>query len=90
MADHIPVSIDNLEKDYNTIRDRLMDKLCKRQKYVDRNGGPDNWAITEVWQRNCLGFYEQGIHRRKYSQYFENLPNDRIRLNWVYPFLIGI
>lgn len=86
MADHIPVRIDNLEKDYNTIRDRLMDELCKRQKYVDRNGGPDNWAITEVWQDSCPAFtsreyIDNFIHRyRKYSQYFENLPNDRIRL----------
>ena len=56
MADHIPVSIDNLEKDYNTIGYRLMDELCKRQKYVDRNGGPDNWVITEVWQDSCPAF----------------------------------
>lgn len=35
MADYIPVSIDDLGKDYGTIRDRLMDELCKQQKYVD-------------------------------------------------------
>ena len=34
-----PVSIDDPEKDKNTLRDNLMDELCKRHQNFEKNGG---------------------------------------------------
>ena len=37
MSDRI--SIDDPEKDKNTLRDNLMDELCKRHQNFEKNGG---------------------------------------------------
>ena len=85
MAD-IPIAIDDPVKDEGIIRERLMDELCKRQRYSERNGKPEPWSITDVWQSSLPAFLsreyiDRFIERyRTYSEYFEILPNDMIRL----------
>jgi hypothetical protein len=85
MAD-IPIAIDDPVKDEGIIRERLMDELCKRQRDTERNGKPEPWSITDVWQSSFPAFLsreyiDRFIERyRTYSEYFEILPNDMIQL----------
>jgi hypothetical protein len=83
MSDDIP---HDPEKDEGTIRDRLMDELCKRQKNFDRNGGPQRWNVVDVWQSSFPAFTSrQYIDRfiekyRNYSEYFDIDTRDTIGL----------
>ncbi|MGC2668720.1 MAG: hypothetical protein WA220_06015 [Candidatus Nitrosopolaris sp.] len=43
---HVPISIDDPEKDEATIRIRLMDELCKRQREAENNGQPTEFNFT--------------------------------------------
>ncbi len=85
MAD-IPIAIDDPVKDEGIIRERLMDELCKRQRDTERIGKPEPWRITDVWQSSFPAFLsreyiDRFIERyRTYSEFFEILPNDMIRL----------
>jgi hypothetical protein len=63
-----------------------MDELCKRQRDTERNGQPEPWSITDVWQSSFpASLSREHIDRfieryRTYSEYFEILHNDMIRL----------
>jgi hypothetical protein len=48
MSDRI--SIDDPEKDKDTLRDNLIDELCKRHQNFEKNGGDLQWSFMDVWQ----------------------------------------
>jgi hypothetical protein len=86
MSDDVPISIDDPERDEGTIRARLMDELCKRQENFDRNGGPQRWNVTDIWQSSFPAFtgrqyLDRFIERyRNYSEYFNIDAHDSIGL----------
>jgi hypothetical protein len=63
-----------------------MDEVCKRQRDAERNGKPEQWSITDVWQSSFPAFQSREYIDRfieRYqtnSEFFEILPNDMIRL----------
>lgn len=70
---------------YN-INDRLMDELCKRQKFFGKNGGSQRWTITDVWQSSFPAFtgrqyIDKFIEKyRNHSEYFDIDNRDTIGL----------
>jgi hypothetical protein len=79
----IPIAIDDPVKDVEIIRERPMDELCKSQRDTKRNGKPEPWNITDVWQSvfQSREYIDRFIERyRTTSEHFEILPNEKIRL----------
>jgi hypothetical protein len=80
------VNIDDKEKDEATMKNRLMDKLCKRQREVEGRGVSTEYEVIDVWQSSFTAFEsKEDINNfleryQKESNYFELLPNDMIRL----------
>jgi hypothetical protein len=80
------ISIDDTERDQGTIRDKLMDELCKRQREAEGRGDTTDFNITDVWQSSfptytIRNYIDQFIERyQTYSDYFELLPNDTTHL----------
>ncbi|MFZ0265854.1 MAG: hypothetical protein WCE33_08055 [Nitrososphaeraceae archaeon] len=81
-----PVSIDDPEKDKNTLRDNLMDELCKRHQNFEKNGGDLRWIFMDVWQSGFSGFTDREIveevieEYRDDSKYFDIDDNDMMGL----------
>jgi hypothetical protein len=81
-----PVIIDDPEKDRNTIRDGLMDELCKRQRNFEENGGEERWNFDDIWQSRLSAFqsrqyvYEIAEEYSNQLGYFDIDANDRIGL----------
>jgi hypothetical protein len=86
MSDDTPISIDDLEKDESTIRDRVMDELCKRQKNFERNRGPQRWNVVDIWQSSFPAFtgrkyIDRFIEKyRNYSEFFDIDSRDTVGL----------
>jgi hypothetical protein len=81
-----PVIVNDPEKDGNTIRDGLMDELCRRQRSFEEDGGDERWNFEEVWQSR-LSAFERGQYSNEIveqyqneSGYFDIDVNDRISL----------
>jgi hypothetical protein len=70
----IPIAIDEPVKDVEIIRERLMDELCKRQRDTKRNGKPEPWNITDVWQSafQSRGYIDRFIERSRFDFKFQN------------------
>jgi hypothetical protein len=80
------VSIDDPEKDKNTLRDNLMDELCKRHQNFEKNGGDLQWSFMDVWRSGFSGFTDREFveevieEYRDDSKYFDIDDNDMMGL----------
>ena len=78
------VSIDDPEKD--TLRDNLMDELCKRHQNFEKDGGDLRQIFMDVWQSGFSGFTDREFveevieEYRDDSKYFDIDDNDMMGL----------